>query len=216
MGAERVIAAVTVAVGVLGTLAAQAGTPADERTFATASTTAQSLISIGVPFIGAVVGARRTNPVYLRSMLWAIVLGATGLAASVVIAAAVPSTADVWDRAGVIVAGAFVTQVVAQLTGIGLGLLIGRAWIAAALTVVLPLALYAVLPEAARPWIAPYASAQLWWPGEFGADDWLPFLVMVVLWGPVLHTFAWLRLSLRPAGASGRRRTGVRRPGSRL
>jgi hypothetical protein len=193
MRAYRVIAGVTGIVGVVGAVGSQVGAASADRTFASTSGIAQSLISIGVPFIGAVAGARRgpARSVFRPAMAYAVGLAAVGLVASVLVAWLVPSTAsDPWQHAPVIVIGAFVTQIVAQLVGTGLGLLIGRPWIAAILTIVLPLGLYGVLSAAApdaRPWLTPYGSAQLWWSGDFGGSDWPPFLVMLPLWGLVLN-----------------------------
>ncbi|MET7279325.1 hypothetical protein ABZS29_13910 [Kribbella sp. NPDC005582] len=191
MRAYRVIAGVTGVVGVLGAVLSQLGTAEAERTFASTSGVAQSLISIGVPFIGAVAAARRERSFYKLALGYAVQLATVGLVASILVALLVPSTADdMWRHASVLILGAFATQVVAQLVGTGLGLLIGRGWIAAVLTIVMPLGLYAVLSAAApdaRPWLTPYGSAQLWWKGEFGGSDVLPFLVMVALWGLALN-----------------------------
>ncbi len=152
---------------------------------------AQSLISVGVPFIGAVAGARRERSLYKLALGCAVGLAAVGLVASILVALLVRWTSgDVWRHAPVLILGAFVTQLVAQLVGIGLGLLIGRGWIAAVLTIVLPLGLYGVLSAAApdaRPWLTPYGSARPWWNGEFGDSDVLPFLVMLALWGLALN-----------------------------
>lgn len=191
MRAYRVIAGVTGVVGVLGAVLSQVGTAEADRTFASASGVAQSLISVGVPFIGAVAGARRERSLYKLALGYAVGLAAVGLVASILGALLVPSTSgDVWRHAPVLIIGAFVTQIVAQLVGTGLGLLIGRGWIAAVLTIVLPLGLYGVLSAAApdaRPWLTPYGSAQLWWKGQFGGSDVLPFLVMFALWGLALN-----------------------------
>ncbi|GAA0607474.1 hypothetical protein HPO96_31640 [Kribbella sandramycini] len=208
MRTDRVIAVVTVAIGVLGAVAAQLGAAEADRTLALAATTALSIISIGLPFIGAQIGVRyrRTaaQPAYREAYVWALLLGAIGLAAALLIAVLIPSSSgDQWQYAPVIVLGAFVTQLVAQTTGIGLGVLLGRAWIAGVLTIVIPLGLYFALPESVRAFFAPYASAQLWWSGEFGLGDLLPFLVMVALWGPVLHFVAWSRTK-SAVGASSR------------
>ncbi|MFK4087588.1 hypothetical protein ACI2LF_25990 [Kribbella sp. NPDC020789] len=191
MRVYRVIAAVTGVVGVLGAVGSQVATASAERTFASTSAVAQSLISIGVPFIGAVAGARRQRSLYKLALGYAVGLAVVGLVAAILVAWLVPSTAsDPWQHAPVIVAGAFVPQLVAQLTGTGFGLLIGRGWIAAILTIVPPLGLYAVLSATApglRPWLTPYGSAQLWWNGEFDGSDVLPFLVMLALWGAALN-----------------------------
>jgi hypothetical protein len=191
MRAYRVIAGITGVVGVLGAVGSQIAAVSAERTFASTSTVAQSLISIGVPFVGAVAGARRERSLYKLALGYAVGLAAVGLVAAILVAWLVPSTAsDPWQHAPVIVVGAFVTQLVAQLVGTGFGLLIGRGWIAAILTIVAPLGLYAVLSAAApglRPWLTPYGTAQLWWNGEFGGSDVLPFLVMLALWGVALN-----------------------------
>ncbi|GAA1699470.1 hypothetical protein GCM10009745_52590 [Kribbella yunnanensis] len=169
----------------------QVGAAEADRTFASASGVAQSLISVGVPFIGAVAAARRERSVFRLALGYAVGLAAVGLVASILVAWLVPSTAsDRWQHAVVLIVGAFVTQVVAQLVGIGLGRLIGRGWIAAVLTIVIPLGLYGVLSAAApdaRPWLTPLGSAMPWWKGEFGGSDWPPFLVMLALWGLALN-----------------------------
>jgi hypothetical protein len=191
MRTYRVIAGVTGVIGALGAVGSQVAAVSADRTFASTSTVAQSLISIGVPFIGAVAGARRERALYKLALGYAVGLAVVGVIASILVAWLVPSTASSpWQHAPIIVIGAFVTQIVAQLVGTGLGLLIGRGWIAAILTIVLPLGLYGVLSAAApgaRAWLTPYGSAQLWWKGEFGGSDVLSFLVMLALWGLALN-----------------------------
>lgn len=191
MRTYRVIAGVTGVVGVLGAVLSQVGAAEADRTFASTSGVAQSLISIGAPFIGAVAAARRERSLFRMALGYAVGLAAVGVVASVLVAWLVPSTAsDPWQHAPVLIIGAFVTQVVAQLTGTGFGMLIGRGWIAAAATIVFPLGLYGVLSAAApdaRPWLTPYGSAQPWWKGEFGGSDLLPNLVMLALWGLALN-----------------------------
>ncbi|TDD43527.1 hypothetical protein E1263_41595 [Kribbella antibiotica] len=161
-----------------------------ERTFATTSTAAQSLISIGVPFIGAVAGARRERSLYKLALGYALGMATLGLIASLLVAALVPSTAaDPWKHAPAIIIGAFITQVVAQSLGTGFGLLIGRPVIASILTIVPPLAVYFLLAAVApgAKGLAPYGSAQLWWKGEFSGSDVLLFVVMVAVWGVGLN-----------------------------
>jgi hypothetical protein len=200
MRAYRVIAGVTGVVGVLGAVLGQAGTAEADRTFASATGFAQSLISVGVPFIGAVAGARRERALYKLALGYAVGLAAVGVVASILVALLVPSAAeDVWRHAPILVIGAFVTQIVAQLVGTGLGLLIGRGWLAALLTIASPLGLYAVLPSDARQWLTPYGSAQLWWKGEFDGSDVLPFLVMLAVWGLALNVAGQYAVRSRPA-----------------
>ncbi|WP_405056112.1 hypothetical protein OG474_25620 [Kribbella sp. NBC_01505] len=178
----------------------QLGTVSAERTFATTSGVAQSLISIGAPFIGAVAGARRERSLFKVAFGYAVGLAALGLVASILVASLVPSTAsDPWKHAPVIIVGAFVTQLVAQSLGTGFGMLIGRGVIASILTIVPPLGVYGVLHAAApgAQGLTPYGSAQLWWKGEFGGSDVLPFLVMVAVWCVALNVAGFYRARSR-------------------
>lgn len=211
MRSYRVIAGVTGVIGVLGAVGSQVAAVSADQTFASTSAAAQSLISIGVPFIGALAGARRERSLFKLALGYAVGLAAVGLVASILVAWLVQSTASsTWQHASIIVTGAFVTQVVAQMVGTGLGMLIGRGWIAAILTVVLPLSVYGVLSAAApgsRAWLTPYGSAQLWWKGEFGGSDVLPFLVMLALWGLALNLAGFHLARSRALSGSGQSKT---------
>ncbi|MFI5729440.1 hypothetical protein ACIA49_04910 [Kribbella sp. NPDC051587] len=202
MRTYRVIAGVTGVVGVLGAVGSQVATVSADRTFATTSTVAQSLISIGVPFIGAVAGARREKSLYKLAFGYAVGMAALGLIASILVVLLVPSTSnDLWQHAPMIVIGSFVTQLVAQSLGTGFGLLTGRGVIASILTIVPPLGVYFVLaaigPGVRR--LTPYGSAQLWWKGTFSGADVLPFLVMVAIWGVALNVLGLYVARSRPA-----------------
>ncbi len=179
--------------------------------FAASSSIAQSVISIGVPFVTGVLGARcrgraplevaRLLPVVLG---YALIMAAIGVLITVVVTVA---TGGGWDLAVPAALGSVVAQAVASLVGLGLGTLIGRPIIADLLTIIVPLGLLLLLglvAPAAQPWLTPFPNASRWWSGTMAVDGLPPFLVMVLIWCVGLNAVGWIVQSRRPrvTGAS--------------
>lgn len=142
--ARRWLISIAVLVGVLAAAGLVAVTSAADRTFAGVSNPVQSLISVVVPLYGVVATAelRRSRN---RAGLWPALVTAMAMAV------------------GCAVVGSLVVQVVAQLAGTSLGLLIAPRWAAMLATVVLPLGLWFLLGaarplSAARGWLTPYEA----------------------------------------------------------
>ncbi|MGW5361388.1 hypothetical protein [Actinopolymorpha pittospori] len=193
------IAVVTTLAGVAGAVAVTADLSSAERDFAAVSAPVQSLLSVGVPFCGAVLtydlhlhGRRRDLP---STLAWAVGLAVgfalVGAIVSAAAVAAFPShSPQPWGSPVELVLGGVVAQVVAQLTGTGFGLLIRRAVLACLATIVCPLGLWLVLGATApssRAWLTPFESARHLLAGTMTTASWLPFLVMVSLWGIALN-----------------------------
>lgn len=166
--APFIIGAVTAVVAVLAAVAITAAMPGDERSLAAVNAPVQLLISIGVPFLAAVMTSdlRPRGPEVLSTILRALVLAvAFALFGAIVTAAAVaafpsPMADGRWSAAPV--SGSVLVQVVAVLIGTGLGLLIRRPVLASLSTIVFPLGLWlllGVLAPAARAWLTPFESA---------------------------------------------------------
>ena len=97
------------------------------------------------------------------------------------------SAAGAWQDAGAVAVGGVLVQVVAQLVGTGLGLLLRPPALASAATVVLPLGLWFLLGavDALRPaqdWLTPFATAEDQLSGRMDAGAWTRWLVVVLLW----------------------------------
>lgn len=171
---------------------------------------AQSIISIGVPVVTAILGTRWRGLALLTvtRLLPTVVGFAWAMAtAGTVIAALVNAAAGGgWESAGAAIFGSMVAQTVASLIGLGLGTLIGRPVVAGLLTIALPLgllqALHLVAPALA-PWLTPYPHAARWWSGTMTTDRLPAFLAMILLWCIGLNLAGWMMQSRRTAtGAS--------------
>ena len=122
--------------------------PAADRTIAAIVTPVQLLMSVTVPFFGVLLAAdlRRTHrtrvaPMLLAALTLAVLVAIFGLLVSVLPTAAAPSEAPEgrWPHVGTIVLGSVLVQIVAQLVGTGLGLLLRSVILACLATVVIPL-----------------------------------------------------------------------------
>jgi hypothetical protein len=97
-----------------------------------------------------------------------------------------------WHHVGTIAVGSVLVQVIAQLVGTGLGLLIRSAVVAFIASIVLPLGLWVVLgaTQTLRPaqaWLTPYATAQNLLSGQMGPVNWAQWLVVLLVWGVGLN-----------------------------
>jgi hypothetical protein len=206
---RRLLVAVTLLLGVLAAVGiAAAGQPAD-RTFAGLSTAVQSLMSVTLPFIGVLLardvvrspGTVRVAPTLLAGTLLAIAVGAFGVLVCAAALAVAPATAVAgrWDHALRIAVCSVLVQIVAQLVGTGLGLLLRPAVIACLATIVLPLGLWFVLGSVAvlRPaqaWLTPFATAQVLFSARMSPWGWAQWLVVALLWGAALNAVGAARL----------------------
>jgi len=204
---RRWIAAITLLLGLLGAVAVAAGTPPAERTFAVVSGAAQSLMSIVLPFLGvlATVELRRPRPIVVLAaiagaLVPALLVAGIGILLCAAVTAIAPSEAagGRWSQAGVVVLGSLLVQMVAQLVGTGMGLLLRQPVVAYAATVVVPLGLWALLGAVAalRPvqaWLTPFPSVQHLLSGEMDPIRWAQWLTVLALWGLGLNALGSAR-----------------------
>ncbi|RKN52858.1 hypothetical protein D7193_23870 [Micromonospora costi] len=209
---RRWLVAVTLLLGVLAGVGVTAATPAGERTFAALADTVQSLMSVTVPFLGILLahdlrrapGTARLAPTMVAATLVAAAVGVFGVlvCAAALVLAPGGTAADTWRYAGTIALGSVLVQVVAQLVGVGLGLLLRSFVVAALASIVLPLGLYALLGvDALRPaqgWLTPYATVRNLLSRDMDAVRWAQWLVVLLLWGVGLNAVGAARLRRRP------------------
>jgi hypothetical protein len=102
--------------------------------------------------------------------------------------------------------GGLLVQIVAALTGTGLGLLLRPAVVACAATIVAPLGLFVLLTPvpALRAWLTPFGPAENLLAGTMSPLRWLQWLVAALLWPGVLNAVGARRLRRsEPAPAVG-------------
>jgi hypothetical protein len=215
-GPRRWLLALTLFLGLAAAVALAAeGSPTD-RTFTNLSGPTQSLMSITLPSIGVLlVGdlrrarATRLMPTLLAAVLIAVAVGLFGVATCAVALGLAPTTAgvDPWARFATIAVGSVLVQVVAQLVGTGLGLLIRPAFVAFVASIALPLGLWFVLgtTDVLRPaqaWLTPFATVQNLFSGERDALGWVQWFVVFLLWGVGLNAVGAARLRRVHSGAT--------------
>jgi len=203
------LVAVTLLLGVLAAVGIAAAAQPADRTFAGLSNAVQSLMSVTLPFIGVLLardvvrspGTVRLAPTLLAGTLLAIAVGASGVVVCAAALAVAPATAAAggWDHAWRIAVCSVLVQIVAQLVGTGLGLLLRSAVIACLATIVLPLGLWLVLGSIAvlRPaqaWLTPFAAAQVLLSARMSPWGWAQWLVVALLWGAALNAVGTARL----------------------
>ena len=213
--ARRLLLAATLLLGAAVAAAMTAVEP-DERTFAAVSSPVQLLMSVPLPFLGVLLGRDlrrspgpvRVLPVLRAAVLLAAAVGVAGALLAALAVAAAPAGADPWRDAAAVALGGVLVQVLAQLVGTGLGLLLGPVLLACAATVVLPLGVHALLGAAdalrpAREWLTPFAVAADLLSAGAGGLVRVRWLVVVLLWGAGLNALGAARLRRRgePAGA---------------
>jgi hypothetical protein len=214
---RRWLVAITLLLGVLAAVAlTAAGSPAD-RTYITVSGPVQSLMSITLPFVGVLLagdlrrapGAARVTPTLLAAVLLAAAVGVFGdLVCAVAIGAAAPDPAiDPWGQVATVAVGSVFIQVVAQMVGTGLGLLLRSAIVPFLASIVLPLGLWLVLGSVdilrpAQAWLTPYANLQNLFAGRMHGLAWVQWFVAFLLWGVGLNAVGAARLK-RPRRAGG-------------
>jgi hypothetical protein len=206
---RRWLVAAVLLLGATVAAAAPAG-----RTFVALSDPVQSLMSALLPLLGILLvrdlrDAPRFLPSVVAAVLVAAAVGAFGVAACAVALAVRPAGAAGDPRAhvAVVAAGGVLVQVVAQLVGTGMGLLL-RSAPAAFLATFLPFVLWLALGAAdvLRPgqdWLTPYETARHLLSGRMSALAWLQWAVVALLWGAGLNA-----AGVAAATARARRRSG--------
>jgi hypothetical protein len=223
-GPRQWLVAITLLLGLAVAVAMPAAVPPADRTFATLSGPVHLLMSVTLPFLGVLLAhdlvraprAARLTPTLLAAVLLAAAVGAFGVLVCAVAVGVAPSgtAADPWGHAATIAVGGVLVQVVAQLVGTGLGLLLRPAIVAFLATIVLPLGLWFVLGSVdlrpAQAWLTPYATVQNLLSGRMSALAWAQWFVVLLLWGAGLNVVGAARLKRwrqggdRASGASTR------------
>ncbi|MET8832425.1 hypothetical protein ABZV78_00700 [Micromonospora sp. NPDC004540] len=212
---RRWLIAITLLLGLLAALAMTAAEQPADLTFSTLSDPVQSLMSVTVPFLGVLLArdlrrapsTARLTPTLLAATLLAAAVGLFGvLVCAAALALAPAGTApDPWRHAATIALGGVLVQIVAQLVGTGLGLLLRPAVVACLATIVLPLGLWAVLGgvDVLQPAQAftPYATVRNLLSGRMSAVNWAQWLVVLLIWGVGLNIIGVARLKRRKPGS---------------
>ncbi|GAB2453343.1 hypothetical protein GCM10027187_21990 [Streptosporangium sandarakinum] len=208
--ARRRLIAVTLLLGPVIAAAVTAVVRPADLTFAVLAEPVQILMSVTVPFLGALLAGdlrrkprtARFAPALLAAALFAAAVGVFGNLVCAVALVAAPSGAapDAWRYAGAVAAGAVLVQVVAQLIGTALGVLVRRPVLACLGTIVLPLGLWALLGAVgplrpAQAWLAPFASAHNLLSGPMSALMWAQWLVVLTVWAVSLNAAGAARLT---------------------
>jgi hypothetical protein len=207
---RRWLIAITLLSGALAAIVMAATAHRADLTFAGLSQPAQSLMSIPAPLLGILLAGdlRRTPrgarvmPSLLAATLLAAAIGVFGvLVCAAALALALPGAAqDPWGHVVTIAVGSVLVQVVAQLVGVGLGLLLRPAWLAFAASIVLPLGLWYVLGavEVLRPaqaWLTPYGTVGNLLSGTMDPGRWAQWLAVFLIWGVGLNAVGAARLN---------------------
>ncbi|MEU1879534.1 hypothetical protein ABZ470_19650 [Streptosporangium sp. NPDC020072] len=208
---RRRLVTITLLAGVAAAVGMSKAPPAG-RTFAMLTEAAQSLMSITVPFLGVLLthDLRRTPrtarlaPTLLAATLLAAafgVFGALTCALALILTPAVPG-ANPWLNVETLVLGGVLVQVVAQLTGTALGLLLRSPVVACLGTIVLPMGLWLVLRASpVQGWLAPYATARNLLSGQMTPLAWLQWGTVLLIWGVGLNAVGAARLRRVPVGS---------------
>jgi hypothetical protein len=196
------LVAITLLAGVSAAVAMTAAMHPGERTFAALSEPVQMLMSVTVPFLGILLArdlrraprAARLTPTVLAATLLAAAIGVFGVLVCVTALAVAPSgtAPDPWRHAGTVAVGSVLVQVVAQLVGTGLGLLLRSFVVAFLASIVVPMGLWLVLGgvdvlRPAQAWLTPYATARNMLSGQMNAVTWAQWLVVLLIWGVGLN-----------------------------
>ncbi|MET7747197.1 hypothetical protein [Micromonospora sp. NPDC005367] len=204
--ARGFLLAVTLLLGLLAAAGLALDGPPGDRTVAKLSDAVQSLMSVIVPAFGILLvrdlkrasGIARLTPTLLAATLLAAVVGLFGFLVCVVALTVTTSTAqDPWRHVGTIAVGSVLVQVVAQLVGTGLGLLMRRPAIAFVATILLPLGLWFLLGaiDVLRPTqaLTPYSSVRHLLSGQMDALNWVQWLAVLLIWGVSLNALGAAR-----------------------
>ena len=203
----RWLIAITLLLGVVTAAALSAVLPAGDRTFQAIVSPVHLLMSVTVPFTGVLLArdlrrspvAARVGRTFLIGTLIAAGAGVFGDVVGAVAVAIAPHAADLWHGAGTVAVGGVLVQVLAQLVGIGMGLLLRPVAVACLATIVVPLGLWLLLGavdalQPARAWLTPFGSVQNLLSGRMTAVAWAQWLVVLALWGVGLNAAGLARL----------------------
>jgi hypothetical protein len=209
---RRWLLAITLVVGLLAAAGLTAGAPPEDRTFATFANAVQGLMSVLTPLIGILLTHDLRQPPGRAGSVAPTLLAATVLAAGIGVVgsliaagglALAPASSDrqPWQYAATIAVGGVLVQIVAMLTGTGLGLLLRSPVVAFLASIVVPLGLYLILGIAGslRDWLTPYGALLNLLSGEMTAARWMGWVVVFLIWGVGLNAAGAARLR-RPAG----------------
>jgi hypothetical protein len=166
-------------------------------------------MSVLVPFSGVLLtsplrssGAhQRLAPRLLAAAVLAVAYAVFGVVVSG-LALALAGSAAVgggWQHAGSVLVGSVLVQVIAQLTGTGLGMLVRPAALAMAATIVLPLGLWLLLGAVdvlrpAQAWLTPFPTAGNLLSGAMPPLGWAQSLVVVLIWNVSLNAQGAMRV----------------------
>ena len=208
---RRWLLAVTLLLGLVTAVGVAAAADPADLTLATLANPTQSLMSVVVPYLGILLvrdlrgGSRpvRVAPTLTAAVLLGAAIGVFGFLVCAAALAFGPAAAqDPWRSVGTIALGGVLVQVVAQLLGTGLGLLLRRHVVAFLASIVLPLGLWFLLGgldvlRPAQAWLAPYSSVQNLLSGRTSAIAWAQWLVILLLWGVGLNVVGTVLLKRR-------------------
>lgn len=192
---RRILVAAIAGFALIGAAGA-AGQP-----FTDVSRSVQVLMSILVPLIGVLLAgdARRGGhpalPAVFAALMWA---AGFGLAGVVVSAATVLVSGGGWAHAAPVAVASVLVQMLAQLVGTGMGMLLRPAAVAFAATIVAPLGLWLLLAfaPASRPWLTPFTASTNLLTGAVTGLECVQWAVTAAIWG----------VGLNLAGAANARR----------
>jgi hypothetical protein len=180
----------------------------DERTVAAVSGPVQLLMSITVPFFGVMLvqdlARPSQRPALVSSILAALVVAAMVAVVGITLCGLATAVTDSrapdgrWQHVGTVALGSVLVQLLAQLQGTGLGMLVRRRTLACLLTIVLPLGLWLALGaldvlRPAQAWLTPFSAASNLLAGQMSAVRWAQWLVVAAVWGVGLNVLGVLR-----------------------
>ena len=205
---RRSLLAFTMLVGALAAVLVMTATPVDERTVAAVSGPVQLLMSITVPFFGVMLvqdlARPSQRPALVSSILAALVVAAMVAVVGITLCGLATAVTDSrapdgrWQHVGTVALGSVLVQLLAQLQGTGLGMLVRRRTLACLLTIVLPLGLWLALGaldvlRPAQAWLTPFSAASNLLAGQMSAVRWAQWLVVAAVWGVGLNVLGVLR-----------------------
>lgn len=200
--ARRWLLVGTLVVGLFCAVALVAAAAPTDRTFAALSGTVQSVMSVLTPLFGILLvrdlrrasGTVHVVPTVLAVVLPATVIGVVGVLICAATLALTPADVadEPWRLAGTVAVGSVLVQIVAGFVGTGLGLLLRSPVVAFLATIVLPLALFALLGAVealrpAQPWLTPFGSVRNLLSGEMSVLRWVQWLCVLLIWGVGLN-----------------------------
>jgi hypothetical protein len=204
------VVVLTLLLGLVTAVALAVWTKAAELTFAGLNEPVQMVMSVLTPLIGILLVHDRQRPgaAIVTAILTNAVIAVAGLAFGAVAVAIRAEGGGAWGRAGLIVVGSVLVQIVATLVGTGFGLLMRSRLIAFLSTIVFPIGVLWALGafdagRSAQPWLTPLAIARHLLSGDMAAVNWVQWLVMALIWGAGLNLLGAVRAKHRPDNEDG-------------